>query len=123
MVSMSANICVGCHWSVSPFHTGTPENAAKVSTSCCENPRNSMPSYMRPSTRGRVLDRLFLAELRLTRTEVADVGTLIVRRYFKGRACPGRRLLKYESNIPSPKRLVLLVLAFFVPQLIRQVDE
>jgi hypothetical protein len=39
MVSMSASIWVGCHWSVSPFHTGTPASAASVSTTSCPKPR------------------------------------------------------------------------------------
>ncbi len=51
MVRMSASIWVGCHWSVSPFHTGTPENRARISTDSWENPRYSMPSNIRPSTR------------------------------------------------------------------------
>jgi ornithine carbamoyltransferase len=32
--------------SVKPFHTGTPEYSAKVSTVLCEKPRYSMPSYI-----------------------------------------------------------------------------
>ena len=51
MVSMSQSICVGCHSSVSPFHTGTPAYAARVSTLVCAEPRYSIPSYIRPSTR------------------------------------------------------------------------
>ena len=51
MVRMSASIWVGCHWSVSPFHTGTPEYCASVSTEAWAKPRYSMPSNMRPRTR------------------------------------------------------------------------
>ena len=51
IVSMSHSDWVGCHSSVRPFHTGTPEHAARVSTLCCAEPRYSMPSYIRPSTR------------------------------------------------------------------------
>ena len=51
MVSMSQSVCVGCHSSVSPFHTGTPEHAASVSTFACADPRYSIPSYIRPRTR------------------------------------------------------------------------
>lgn len=51
MVSMSAIICVGCHSSVRPFQTGTPEKAASSSTSACLLPRYSMPSNILPSTR------------------------------------------------------------------------
>ena len=51
MVIMSQSIWVGCHSSVSPFHTGTPAYCARVSTFSCEEPRYSMPSYIRPSTR------------------------------------------------------------------------
>jgi hypothetical protein len=51
MVSMSASIWVGCQVSVSPFHTGTPANVPRISMDSWVNPRNSMPSYIRPSTR------------------------------------------------------------------------
>ena len=51
MVSTSASIWVGCHSSVSPFHTGTPENRPRISADSWANPRYSMPSNMRPSTR------------------------------------------------------------------------
>jgi len=51
MVRMSASDWVGCHWSVSPFQTGTPANLSSCSTVCWAKPRNPMPSYMRPSTR------------------------------------------------------------------------
>ena len=51
MVSMSASVCVGCHSSVSPFQTGTPASRASVSTLLCAEPRYSIPSYIRPSTR------------------------------------------------------------------------
>ena len=51
MVSVSHRVWVGCHSSVSPFQTGTPAWRAKVSTLSCEEPRYSMPSYIRPSTR------------------------------------------------------------------------
>ena len=50
-VSMSASICVGWNSVVRPFHTGTPDFSAISSTMACANPRYSMPSYMRPSTR------------------------------------------------------------------------
>ena len=49
-VSMSASIWVGWKSSVSPFHTGTPALAASSSTVLWENPRYSMPSYIRPRT-------------------------------------------------------------------------
>ncbi len=51
MVSTSASIWVGCHWSVSPFQTGTPANCASTSTVPWEKPRYSIPSNIRPSTR------------------------------------------------------------------------
>ena len=51
IVNVSHSVWVGCHSSVRPFHTGTPEYAASVSTLCCADPRYSMPSYIRPSTR------------------------------------------------------------------------
>ena len=51
MVRMSASIWVGCQVSVSPFHTGTPENSLRISTDSWANPRYSIPSNMRPSTR------------------------------------------------------------------------
>jgi len=51
MVNMSHRLCVGCHSSVSPFHTGTEEWAAIVSTVRCRAPRYSMPSNSRESTR------------------------------------------------------------------------
>ena len=50
MVKKSASIWVGCHSSVSPLYTGTPACAASSSTSDWLLPRNSMPSYIRPST-------------------------------------------------------------------------
>ena len=51
MVSMSARIWVGWNSSVNPFHTGTPEYSARISTLCWLNPRYSIPSKVRPSTR------------------------------------------------------------------------
>ena len=51
MVSMSQSIWVGCHSSVRPFHTGTPAYSASSSTFAWADPRYSMPSYIRPSTR------------------------------------------------------------------------
>ena len=50
MVRKSASIWVGCHSAVSPLYTGTPACAASSSTSAWALPRNSMPSYIRPST-------------------------------------------------------------------------
>ena len=50
-VSISAIIWVGWNSSVNPFHTGTPAYSASVSTISWPNPRYSMPSNMRPSTR------------------------------------------------------------------------
>ena len=50
IVIKSAIICVGCHWSVKPFQTGTPEYLANPSTSDCLKPRNSMASNIRPRT-------------------------------------------------------------------------
>ena len=44
MVSWSASIWVGCHSSVRPFHTGTPDFAARTSTAAWLLPRYSMPS-------------------------------------------------------------------------------
>ena len=51
MVKMSASIWVGCQVPESPFQTGTPANAPRTSTASWPNPRYSMPSNMRPSTR------------------------------------------------------------------------
>ena len=51
IVSMSHSDCVGCHSSVNPFHTGTPEKVASVSAVVWLKPRYSMASYIRPSTR------------------------------------------------------------------------
>ncbi len=51
MVNMSHRLCVGCHSSVSPFHTGTEEYRAIVSTVDWWVPRYSMPSNSRDSTR------------------------------------------------------------------------
>ena len=50
IVKKSAIICVGCHSSVKPFHTGTPENSASSSTIFWLKPRNSIPSNIRPNT-------------------------------------------------------------------------
>ena len=52
---MSQSDCVGCHASVSPFHTGTPECSASDSTVVCEKPRYSIASNIRPSTRAESL--------------------------------------------------------------------
>ncbi len=51
MVRTSARICVGWNSSVSPFQTGTPACSASSSTVVWANPRYSMPSNIRPSTR------------------------------------------------------------------------
>ncbi len=51
MVSTSARIWVGWNSSVSPFHTGTPAYFASVSTFSWVDPRYSIPSKVRPSTR------------------------------------------------------------------------
>ncbi len=51
MVSTSASIWVGWNSSVRPLNTGTPANFASSSTTSWENPRYSMASYIRPSTR------------------------------------------------------------------------
>ena len=51
MVNASHSDWVGCHSSVRPFQTGTGEKSASVSTVSCLAPRNSMPSYIRASTR------------------------------------------------------------------------
>ena len=51
MVRMSASIWVGCQSSVSPFHTGTPAQAPRISTVSWAAPRYSIPSNIRPSTR------------------------------------------------------------------------
>ena len=66
MVSTSASIWVGCHWSVSPFQTGTPAHSARVSTSAWAKPRYSMPSNIRPSTRAVSLADLLLAQVGLS---------------------------------------------------------
>ena len=51
MVRMSASIWVGCQVSVRPFQTGTPANSPSISMDSWVNPRYSMPSNTRPSTR------------------------------------------------------------------------
>ncbi len=51
IVKTSHNDWVGCHWSVSPFQTGTPQAAARDSTASWSKPRNSIASYIRPRTR------------------------------------------------------------------------
>ena len=51
IVSMSHSDWVGCHSSVRPFHTGTPEYSASVSTVAWEKPRYSIASNIRPRTR------------------------------------------------------------------------
>src|SRR6185503_6168556 len=51
IVSMSHSDWVGCHSSVSPFHTGTPAYLASVSAVAWLKPRYSIPSYIRPRTR------------------------------------------------------------------------
>jgi hypothetical protein len=51
IVRKSASIWVGCHSSVRPLYTGTPAYSASSSTSVCRFPRNSIASYIRPSTR------------------------------------------------------------------------
>ena len=60
MVSRSARTWVGCASSVSPFHTGTFEKRAISSTTLWWNPRYSMPSNMRPSTRAVSFNDSFL---------------------------------------------------------------
>jgi hypothetical protein len=51
IVNTSASICVGWKSSVSPLNTGTPAYAASSSTTFWEEPRYSIASYIRPSTR------------------------------------------------------------------------
>ena len=51
MVRTSARIWVGWNSSVRPFQTGTPAYLASSSTISWPNPRYSMASYIRPSTR------------------------------------------------------------------------
>ncbi len=51
IVSTSARIWVGWNSSVSPFHTGTPAYSARISTFSWADPRYSIPSKVRPSTR------------------------------------------------------------------------
>ena len=107
MVSMSASICVGCHRSVKPFQTGTPAYRARSSTSWWANPRNSIPSYIRPSTRAVSLARSPSSELRLPGAEVADVSALVMRGYFERRAGPGRRLLEDQGDVAAHEALGL----------------
>src|ERR1700722_13834789 len=111
MVSMSASIWVGCQVSVSPFHTGTPANLPRISTDSWVNPRYSMPSYMRPSTRG-VLDRLAGAQVGLVRPEVGDVPPLVVRAGLERRPGAGRGLLEDQRDVPAREPVFPLAAAF-----------
>src|SRR5262245_40670142 len=51
MVRTSASVWVGWNSLVRPFHTGTPAYWARISTVSWANPRYSIPSKVRPSTR------------------------------------------------------------------------
>ena len=67
IVSMSASIWVGCHWSVSPFHTGTPANAAQRLDSVLGEAA-VLDAVEHPAEHpGRVLHRLLVADVGLLR--------------------------------------------------------
>jgi len=72
MVSMSASIWVGCHWSVRPFHTGTRRirPASRPTPGRSPGIRCRRTSAEHP---GRVLDRLGAADVASFWPEVGDV--------------------------------------------------
>src|ERR1019366_4297521 len=66
-----------------------------------------------------VFDCLLLTQLRLTWTEIADMGSLVMSGHLERRARARRGLLKDQCDIAAFEGVMLLVGEFLVPQLLR----
>ena len=72
---------------------------------------------------GGVLHRLLVAELRILRPQVGDMGTLVVRSHLEGRTGPGGGLLEDERDIAASQPADALAHALVHPQFPAQVDQ
>ena len=107
IVRMSASIWVGCHSSVSPFQTGTPAYLPRVSTLACAEPRYSIPSNIRPSTRAVSLIDSLCPICDPVGPEVGDVRPLVVGADLEGAHRAGGGLLEDEGDVAACQVLVL----------------
>ena len=121
---MSQSVWVGCHSSVSPFHTGTPAySAERLDVAPGRSRGTRCRRTYRPSTRAVSFIDSLCPICDPVGVEVRDVGTLVVRRDLEGAAGAGRGLLEDQGDVLAAQARLLGAGVLRPLQIRRQVEQ
>ena len=123
MVRMSHSIWVGWNSSVRPFHTGTPAYCAQDFHQLLAEAAVLDAVVHAAQHPGGVLHRLLVADLRAGRSQVGDVGALVVGGHLEGAAGAGGGLLEDQGDVLALQPLLLVAAVLGRFQVGRQLEQ